>query len=41
MRRVDAGLSPGAYGSSLVISPDGRTLYAINGTGVAVIPVTG
>jgi DNA-binding beta-propeller fold protein YncE len=36
-----AALSFGPLGSTLVISPDGRTLYALNGTGVAVIPVTG
>jgi DNA-binding beta-propeller fold protein YncE len=41
-RRQDARgavLSLGPLGSTLVISPDGRTLYALNGTGVAVIPL--
>ena len=38
---LEADLGWGVDGSTLVISPDGRTLYALNGTGVAVIPVTG
>jgi ABC-type uncharacterized transport system permease subunit len=37
----DASLPAAQPVSSLVISPDGRTLYDSNGTGVAVIPVSG
>jgi DNA-binding beta-propeller fold protein YncE len=37
----NAHLGAGAGESSLVISPDGRTLYASNGAGVAVIPLAG
>jgi DNA-binding beta-propeller fold protein YncE len=32
---------PGGYTSSLVIAQDGRTMYASNGAGVAVIPLAG
>ena len=39
---ANAGLPPSNQGvPTLVISPDGRTMYDLNGTGIAVIPLTG
>jgi DNA-binding beta-propeller fold protein YncE len=38
---INAGLTAPLATSSLVISPDGRTMYDANGTGVAVMPLSG